>query len=142
MKCYPVADCYEDGKVYANGEHLPSDSPCMPRVCYEGTVYTLAIDCMAPPDNCEGVWTEGECCASYAHCGCDVDCVHYESGDYIPQEDPCVSMQCQEGNLVGLVANCPEVMPEWNCEELPPVEGECCPTYANCKTLANTRIFD
>ncbi|CRK86365.1 CLUMA_CG000054, isoform A [Clunio marinus] len=130
-QCCPEYDCGEgcevDGILYENGVVIPNDDPCRFCTCEMNQEICAIQDCAAPPERCEQIFVEGQCCPDFdCDIGCEVDGVLYKNGEDIPDNDPCVFCSCFDNNIQCAAIACG--FPAENCEPIY-IEGQCCPDF-------------
>ncbi|XP_070548454.1 fibrillin-2-like isoform X9 [Ptychodera flava] len=130
-ECCPVCEdavCRtDDGTEYQPFQMWsPENDPCTQCTCQPNSKITCGdLDC---PAVCEyGLTLPGDCCANCSLCL--YDDILYESGDPIPNDDPCISCFCQEGNVTCNITECESI----TCVNSILLPGQCCPKCLDCR---------
>ena len=135
--------CFKNGVDYKDGEKVPDiNDPCASCTCFAGDIVCATPDCGRPDPalNCVELPSKGGSCCPEFDCPnpesreeefkmCMENGVEYEHKADVPNEDPCKTCTCFNGNVICASPSCGFPDPALNCVELPSKGGSCCPEF-------------
>ncbi|XP_048865507.1 kielin/chordin-like protein isoform X2 [Brienomyrus brachyistius] len=136
-QCCPSCDtCEYEGRVYTNGKTFtpPGIDPCLQCTCQDGSVSCHQQQC--PAVQCPSPALDPQLCCPFCKV-CVVDGMEFEEGtQWQPDEQPCNSCTCIDGEPVCQESACPPA----SCLHPSRLSGSCCATCDRC--TYNQRLYD
>ncbi|XP_044271761.1 uncharacterized protein LOC123015826 [Tribolium madens] len=125
--------CFVGDVVYASGEAVPADQPCLKCKCQPPGVHCETVRC-AKKSGCKAVHRPGKCCPDY-QCECFHEDKVYANGERLNSSagNECKVCYCRGGEIQCTQVSC---YTRRDCEAKT-VPGQCCPKYDHCPPLEN-----
>ncbi|MBN3295301.1 KCP protein, partial [Amia calva] len=128
-QCCPICDmCEYERRIYTNGKVFtpPGSSPCLKCTCIGGDVRCQQERC--PPIECSNPVIDPQQCCPVCKV-CVLEGVEFEEGtEWAPDNDPCSSCVCLNGEARCRATQCPPV----SCLHPAKVNRDCCPMCDKC----------
>ncbi|EFA09500.1 uncharacterized protein LOC662750 [Tribolium castaneum] len=125
--------CFVGDVVYASGESVPADQPCLKCKCRPPGVHCETVRC-AKKSGCKAVHRPNKCCPDY-----ECECLHenkvYANGERLNSSsgNECNVCYCRGGEIQCTQVSC---YIRTDCEAKT-VPGQCCPKYDHCPPIEN-----
>ncbi|XP_041113770.1 kielin/chordin-like protein isoform X2 [Polyodon spathula] len=136
-QCCPSCDmCEYERRIYTSGPVFtpPGSSPCLQCTCTDGNVRCQEEVC--PPVQCSNPVIDPQHCCPICKV-CVLNGVEFEDGtDWEPDEDPCSTCVCTNGEPVCRVSPCPRI----TCLQPTKMNSDCCAVCDRC--TYNQRIYN
>ncbi|XP_067949762.1 kielin/chordin-like protein [Watersipora subatra] len=137
--CCPVCmDCVSDSNsLVINGTDFVSNTDrCSTCNCLNQEIRCSRVAC--PPLWCNNsVTPQGECCPICTDCRAENGAIYRSGESFVSDADPCVTCECQEGELDCISTTCAEL----SCNSPVYMAGQCCPTCGECLTSSGL-VYD
>ncbi|KAK6488158.1 kielin/chordin-like protein isoform X1 [Huso huso] len=136
-QCCPSCEvCEYERRIYTSGRVFtpPGSSPCLQCTCNGGNVRCQEEVC--PPVQCSNPVIDPQYCCPICKV-CVLNGVEFEDGtDWEPDEDPCSTCVCTNGEPVCRLSPCPRI----TCLHPTKMNSDCCAVCDRC--TYNQRIYN